>query len=133
MKDNYDCPFMMLDLFRARRSIQKYKAQAIESEHIELLKEAVVRSPTSLISGSGAIFITDKVKLKALSRAKSSGSSFLKGAGLDVVICADEHELDVGTGDCSHIFNVTVSLYLYLSRTTISYRVIVLFNLEQIS
>lgn len=92
----------MLDILRKRRSVRKYKAKAIEPELIEHLKEAAVRSPTSRnFRPWRFLFITDRAKLEALSRAKTSGSSFLKGAGLGVVVCADEHESDVWVEDCS--------------------------------
>jgi len=92
----------MLDLLRKRRSVRKYNDKPIEPELIELLKEAAVRSPTSRNFRSWRfIFVTDRTKLEALSRAKPSGSSFLKGAGLGVVVCANENESDVWIEDCS--------------------------------
>ena len=92
----------MLDIVRKRRSIRKYKDKPIEPELIEQLKEAAVRSPTSRnFRPWRFIFVTDKAKLEALSRAKTSGSSFLKGAALGVVVCADETESDVWIEDCS--------------------------------
>lgn len=92
----------MLDLLRERRSIRTYKAKEIEPELIEQLKEAAVRSPTSRnFRPWRFIFVTDSAKLGALSRAKLSGSSFLKGARLGVVVCAEENESDVWVEDCA--------------------------------
>ena len=92
----------MLEILRKRRSVRKYKDKPIVPELIELLKEAAVRSPTSRnFRPWRFVFVTDKAKLEALSRSKQSGSSFLKGAGLGVVVCADEHESDVWIEDCS--------------------------------
>ncbi|HUV79310.1 MAG TPA: nitroreductase family protein [Candidatus Bathyarchaeia archaeon] len=92
----------MLDILRTRRSIRKYKDKPIEPELIELLKEAAVRSPTSRnFRPWRFLFVTDRIKLEALSRAKTSGSGFLKGASLGVVVCADEHESDVWIEDCA--------------------------------
>jgi nitroreductase len=92
----------MLDIVRKRRSIRKYKDKPIAPELIEMLKEAAVRSPTSRNFWPWRfIFVTAKAKLEALSRAKPSGSSFLQGAGLGVVVCADEAESDVWIEDCS--------------------------------
>jgi nitroreductase len=92
----------MLDTLRNRRSVRRYKDNPIEPELIELLKEAAVRSPTSRnFRPWRFIFVTDRAKLEALSHAKPSGSSFLQGAGLGVVVCADEHESDVWIEDCS--------------------------------
>ncbi|HDS44920.1 MAG TPA: NAD(P)H-dependent dehydrogenase/reductase [Methanomicrobia archaeon] len=92
----------MLELVRTRRSVRQYRDKEIEPELIELLKEAALRSPTSRnFKPWRFLFVTDKARLKALSRAKPSGSSFLTGAALGVVICADETESDVWIEDCS--------------------------------
>ena len=47
------------------------------------------------------VFITDKAMLEKLSSAKESGSSFLKGAALGVVVAAVQGESDVWVEDCS--------------------------------
>ena len=92
----------MLDTLRKRRSIRSYEDKEIESEKIELLKEAALRSPTSRgINPWRFIFVTDRSRLEELSRAKESGSSFLKGARLGVVVCAAGDESDVWIEDCS--------------------------------
>jgi nitroreductase len=92
----------MLDIVRKRRSVRKYKNKTIESKIIELLKEAAVRSPTSRnLRPWRFLFVTDEAKQEALSLAKLSGSSFLKGARLGVVVCADEDESDTWVEDCS--------------------------------
>ncbi|MBN1454786.1 MAG: nitroreductase family protein [Methanomicrobia archaeon] len=92
----------MLELLRTRRSVRQYRDKEIEPELIELLKEAAVRSPTSRnFRPWRFLFVTNKAILETLSRAKPSGSSFLKNAALGVVICADETESDVWIEDCS--------------------------------
>ncbi len=92
----------MLDILRKRRSVRKYKDKEIEPEFIELLEEAPLRSPSSRnFRPWRFLFITDRAKLEELSRAKTSGSSFVKGSSLGVVVCADENESDVWIGDCS--------------------------------
>jgi nitroreductase len=92
----------MLDTLRKRRSIRSYEDKDIEPEKIELLKEAALRSPTSRgINPWRFIFVTDGSKLEELSRAKESGSSFLKGARLGVIVCAAGDESDVWIEDCS--------------------------------
>jgi len=69
----------MLDILRKRRSIRRYKDKEIEPAIIEQLKEAALRSPSSRgINPWRFLFITDRARLEALSRAKESGSSFLK-------------------------------------------------------
>ena len=92
----------MLDILRNRRSIRKYKDLEIETEKIDRLMEAALRSPSSRgINPWRFFFIKYKATLEELSRAKESGSSFLKGAGLGVVVCAAEGESDVWVEDCS--------------------------------
>jgi len=92
----------MLDILRKRRSIRRYRDQDIEPEIVELLKEAALRSPTSRnFRPWRFFFVEDRSKLEALSRAKPSGSSFLAGSRLGVVVCADENESDVWIEDCS--------------------------------
>jgi nitroreductase len=92
----------MLDILRSRRSIRRYQNKEIEPEIIEMLKEAVLRSPSSRdFQPWRFIFITDRSKLEELSLAKKSGSEFLKGAYLGVVVCAKESVSDVWVEDCS--------------------------------
>lgn len=92
----------MLDILRIRRSIRRYKDKDIEAETIDLLKEAALRSPSSRdIKPWRFFFIEDRDLLERLSRAKEHGSSFLEGAKLGVVVCADESESDVWIEDCS--------------------------------
>jgi nitroreductase len=93
---------IMLDILRKRRSIRRYKDREIEPEIIEQLKEAALRSPSSRgINPWRFLFVTDEAKLEELSKAKPSGSSFLKGARLGVVVSAKEDESDVWVEDCS--------------------------------
>lgn len=92
----------MLDILRERRSIRRYEDREIEPEKIELIKEAALRSPSSRgINPWRFLFVTDKATLEELSRAKESGSGFLKGAALGVVVCAAQGESDVWVEDCS--------------------------------
>jgi nitroreductase len=92
----------MLDILRKRRSIRKYMDLEIDPKTIKLLKEAALRAPTSRgIKPWKFVFVTDKALLEKLSEAKKSGSGFLKGASLGVVVCADENESDVWIEDCS--------------------------------
>lgn len=92
----------MLDILRRRRSIRKYKDKKIEPDLIDQLKEAALRAPSSRGIGPWRFFfIADKARLDELSRSKEHGSSFLKGAALGVVVCADETESDVWIEDCS--------------------------------
>lgn len=92
----------MIDLLRKRRSIRVYEDRKIESEKIEILKEALVRSPSSRsINPWEFIFVDEKELLQILSQAKEHGSEFLEDAALGIVVCGDEKQSDVWIEDCS--------------------------------
>ncbi|MBW7991745.1 MAG: NAD(P)H-dependent dehydrogenase/reductase [Planctomycetes bacterium] len=92
----------MIELLRKRRSIRKYTEKVIEPEKIEILKEAVLRSPSSRgIDPWEFIFVDNRELLKQLALSKPHGAGFLKDAALGIVICADEQKSDVWVEDCS--------------------------------
>jgi nitroreductase len=92
----------MIDILRARRSIRKYQPRQIEPESIDLIKESLLRSPSSRgLNPWRFILVDDPDLLKQLSDAKPHGSTFLKGAALGIVVCGDETESDVWVEDCS--------------------------------
>jgi nitroreductase len=92
----------MIELLRARRSIRKYTDGPIEPEKIEILKEAVLRSPSSRnFDPWEFIFVEDRKLLKKLALSKKHGSSFLEHAALGIVVCADGEKSDVWIEDCS--------------------------------
>lgn len=92
----------MIDLLRKRRSIRKFTAQGIEPEKMDVLKEALLRSPSSRnFHPWQFVIVDDKGKLEELSRSKMSGSTLLKGAAACVVICGSEDISDVWIEDCA--------------------------------
>jgi len=92
----------MIELLRNRRSIRKYTEKDIEPEKIEILKEAVLRSPSSRSFDPWEfVFVDDRGLLKKLALCKPHGAKFLEGAALGIVICADEQKSDVWIEDCS--------------------------------
>lgn len=92
----------MIDLLKNRRSIRIYEDRKIEAEKIEILKEALLRSPSSRnINPWEFILVDNKESLKKLSRSKEHGSEFLQGAALGIVVCGNEKESDVWVEDCS--------------------------------
>jgi len=100
----------MIELIRQRKSIRKYIGQKVELEKIEILKEALLRSPSSWDRKSCEfIFVDDKKLLKKLSLAKQHGSQFLADAALGIVICGDNEKSDVWVEDCS-IASIIVQL-----------------------
>lgn len=92
----------MIELLRNRRSIRKYTDQKVEPEKIDILKEALLRSPTSRNRKAWKFwFVEDNALLEKLSDAKKSGSKLIAGAPLAIVIGADSDKTDVWVEDCS--------------------------------
>jgi nitroreductase len=92
----------MIELLRNRRSIRKYTDKSIEPEKIELLREAVLRSPSSRnFNPWEFVFVDDRVLLKQLARCKPHGAKFLEHAALGIVVGADGQKSDVWVEDCS--------------------------------
>jgi nitroreductase len=93
---------IMLEILRRRRSIRHYTGQAIAPETVDLLKEAVLRSPSSRgLDPWEFIFVTDKALLEALSSAKPHGAHFLREAALGVVVLGNEDKADTWIEDCA--------------------------------
>jgi nitroreductase len=100
----------MIDILRTRRSIRKYEKKAIHKESLEILKEALLRCPSSRgINPWMFVFVDDPDLLRLLAQAKEHGSSFLKDAALGIVVCGDEIKSDVWVEDCS-IASIVVQL-----------------------
>jgi nitroreductase len=100
----------MQELLRTRRSIRKYKSKSIDNESLQLLKEAILRSPSSRgIDPWEFIFIDNQSIIQKLSKAKIHGSEFLKDAVLAIVVTGDEKKSDVWIEDCS-IASIVVQL-----------------------
>lgn len=92
----------MIELLRAHRSIRKYMDRPIEPKKIEILKEAVLRSPSSRnFDPWEFVFVDDRELLKKLALSKRHGSRFLEHAALGIVVCADGDKSDVWIEDCS--------------------------------
>lgn len=92
----------MLEILRRRRSTRHYTPRAIEPEVLELLREAVLRAPSSRgLDPWEFIFVTDKPLLQALSTAKPHGAHFLREAALGVVVLGNEEKADTWIEDCS--------------------------------
>lgn len=92
----------MIELLRTRRSIRKYTEQKIEQEKLEILKEAVLRSPSSKgINPWRFIFIDELETIQKLKVCKPTGTGPLETAPLAVVFCADDTVNDAWVEDCS--------------------------------
>lgn len=102
---------MFNSFIESRRSIRKFKPQPIDQAKIEKLIEAALRSPSSMSRNPWEfIVITDDKLLEKLSQAKQHGSSFLKGALLGIVICADPQKCDVWVEDAT-----IASIFIHLA------------------
>jgi nitroreductase len=92
----------VIDILRTRRSIRRYEAKPIDPGSLEILKEALLRSPSSRGLNPWTFIFVDKPDLLAqLAKAKEHGSNFLKGAALGIVVCGDETVSDVWVEDAS--------------------------------
>lgn len=104
---------MFLDLIRTRRSIRKFQNRPVESVKIDLLVEAALRAPSSRdLTPWFFVVVTDPDMITALSAAKPHGASFLAGAPLAVVVCADPVKSDVWVEDAA-----IAAIYLHLAAT----------------
>ncbi len=93
---------MFIDLLRSRRSIRSFEDKPVEQDKIDLLVEAMLRSPSSRgLNPWEFVVVTDKEILAALSEAKPHGASFVKKAGFAIVVCAHPEKCDVWIEDCS--------------------------------
>lgn len=92
----------MIDLLRKRRSIRRYTQKRIDKKSVDILLEALLRSPSSRdIKPCRFIVVDDTELLKKLSASKSHGSQFLQNASLGIVVCADSTKSDVWIEDSS--------------------------------
>jgi nitroreductase len=106
---------MFLSLIQKRRSIRKYLEKPVETEKIDQLIEAALRSPSSRgFNPWEFIVVTDKDLLEKLSKAKPHGASFLKNAPLGIVVCADPEKCDVWVEDAS-----IASIFIHLAEASL--------------
>lgn len=93
---------MFSELIRNRRSMRHFQDRPIEPPKIEALVEAALRSPSSRgLNPWEFILVDDSEQLRTLAAAKPHGASFLAGAPLGIVVCADPQRCDVWVEDCS--------------------------------
>ena len=102
---------MFVEQIRKRRSIRKYKDQPIEPEKVEIIVEAILRSPSSRsLNPWEFVVVTDRLLLEKLALAKPHGSSFVKGAAAAIIIFADLDTADTWIEDAT-----IATLYAQLS------------------
>ena len=92
----------MIDLLRTRRSVRKFTEQAIESEKLEILKEAILRAPSSKNSNAGEyIFVDDQELIQKLAQCKPHGAGPLLTAKLAIVVLVNESKTSAWIEDSS--------------------------------
>jgi nitroreductase len=100
----------MIDILRTRRSIRKYEKKTLDNASLDILKEALLRCPSSRgINPWMFIFVDNNELLNKLSMSKEHGANFLKDAALGIVVCGDKTKSDVWVEDCS-IASIVVQL-----------------------
>ncbi|MCG7853268.1 MAG: nitroreductase family protein [Methanosarcinaceae archaeon] len=106
---------MFISLIEKRRSIRRFARREVESEKIDMLLEAALRSPSSRgFNPWHFVVVIDRSLLEKLSRAKQHGASFLRTAPLGIVICGDPDKSDVWVEDCS-----IASIFIHLAATSL--------------
>lgn len=97
-------------LIQNRRSARKFTEQLLSPEQVELILKAALMSPASKRSNPWQfIVIEDKDMLKKLAACKKTGSGFLEGCALAVVVLGNGMESDVWIEDAS-----IASIYMQL-------------------
>lgn len=93
---------MLHELLASRRSIRKFQDREVEKEKIDVILESVLRSPSSRGRRPWElIVVTDRGTLRELSQCRESGSLFLAGAPLGIVVTADLEATDMWVEDSS--------------------------------
>jgi nitroreductase len=92
----------MINILRNRRSVRAFEKRALEDGKVRILKEALLRSPSSRsINPWEFILVTGTLNLRELARCKPHGASFLSSAPLGVVVLGDTTRSDTCIEDCS--------------------------------
>lgn len=90
------------EILRNRRSVRSFLDKKIETEKIEILKKALLMSPTGKSKNHwDFIFVQNKNMLNELSNSKQFGSKLLETATMGVVILGDSKASDTWIEDCS--------------------------------
>ena len=90
------------NLAKHRRSIRKYKSDAIEQEKVDSILRTALMSPASKrTNGWEFIVVDDKSLLKQLSECREHGSGFLADAPMAIVVTCDTQKSDVWFEDAS--------------------------------
>ncbi len=92
----------MINILRNRRSVREFEDKTVESDKVEILKEALLRSPSSRsINPWEFIFVSERQTLRDLARCKPHGAAFVADAPLAVIVLGDTDRSDTCIEDCS--------------------------------
>lgn len=90
------------DLVLHRRSIRKYTSQPVSPEHVKLILEAALTSPSSKSSRSWQFVVVENQEmLQKLEQCKPVYATSIAGAPMAVVVCADMTKSDAWIEDAS--------------------------------
>ena len=104
---------MFFSLIEKRRSIRKFKPVPVETEKVDKLMEAALRAMSSRGINPWRFIVVDRPELiQQLATARPSGSTFLKGAPLAIVVLADPEKTDVWVEDTA-----IATTFLHLAAT----------------
>ncbi|MDR0575456.1 MAG: nitroreductase family protein [Tannerella sp.] len=89
-------------LIIARRSTRKFTERQISAEDVQKLLQAALLAPTSKNCKSWEfVAVENKDMLKQLSVSKNSGSAFLEGCTLAVIVLGDKSATDIWVEDAA--------------------------------
>lgn len=92
----------MISLLRKRRSIRHFQNKPVEQEKVDILVEAMLRSPSSRsLNPWHFVVVTERDLIEKLAGAKAHGSKFMKHAPLAIAVCANPEKSDVWIEDTS--------------------------------
>ena len=92
----------LLDLLLNRRSIRKYKEEAIAKDVLNQILSAGLLAPSGRNRKPWEfVVVEDRETLKMLAKAREHGAGMLEGAAAAIVVFADPELTDVWTEDAS--------------------------------
>lgn len=93
---------MFYDQLKTRRSIRKFKDQAVEQEKIDAILKSALLAPSSRGRRPWEfIAVTDRDRLSQLALCREHGAAFLAGAPLAIVVAANKELCDVWIEDAT--------------------------------
>ena len=99
---------MFSALMEKRRSIRVYSDRPVETEKIEVIVEAALRSPSGRAARPWSfVVVTEKSLLRKLSVARPQGAAFVNEAPVAIVVCGDPAASPIWVEDCA-IVAVTI-------------------------